>query len=179
MSGLGGTRQARILLAGLLVSGSMAGCEYATERDTPTDAVSPATRRPPQPADDPALAARIASNRTKLDQLLGGAPATGLVLADSVLVGGQSMGSSKTGQVPAAGQYTVTFACVGAPDAQLTVSQANQGGSEIVETAFDCGEVSEHAAKLERGPIQARLLRLESGHPSGAVAGFRITSRGR
>ena len=179
MSGLGGTRQARIIWAGVLVCGSIAGCEYATERDTPADAVSPAARRPARPAEDPALAARIASNRAKLDQLLGSAPATGVVLADSVLVGGQSMGSSRTGQVPAAGHYTLSFACVGAPDAQLTVSQVNQAGSEIVDTAFDCGEVSERVAELKRGPIQAHLLRLESGQPSGAVAGFRITSRGR
>jgi hypothetical protein len=171
-----------MLLAGLLVSAglaaSLAGCEYATERDTPADAVSPATNRTPQPAVDPALAARIASNRAELDRLFGSAPATGLILADSSLVGGRSIGSSKTGRVPAAGHYTVMFACVGAPDAQLMISQEDLA-SPALETSFDCGEATEHMVELKRGPIQTRLLRNEPGQASGAVAGVRITSRGR
>lgn len=183
MSGFGGTRHARILLAGLLASGILAGCEYATERDTPAVAESPATASPatvraPRPAGDPGLAARISSNRAALDQLFGRAPATGLILADSALVGGQSLGSSRTGQVPAAGRYTVSFACIGAPDAQLSIHQESQGGSEALDTSFDCGDVTEQAVELTRGPIQARLVRVESGQPSGAVAGYRITARG-
>lgn len=103
---------------------------------------------------------------------------------DGLLVGGSgglgdtsSGGFSTSGTVTRTGQYKVRAACLGAPDAHLSVAQnARQGGTRL-ELSLDCGGVAEALVDLETGTVSATLVRHGGGVPgpgSGAVAGIRI-----
>lgn len=184
MSRLGGTRQGRcaqILLGAVLVVTGGTGCEYSTDAEAaPAAGASPVRTHPPrvpQPT-DPEQEALEASNRAELDRLLGVATPDTAVLADSGLIGGPGIGFSRTALVKTAGSYTVTAACVGAPDAQLTLSQDVQAG-DALDFSFGCAAVSTRVIKLQRGSLQTRLARPPSDKVSGAVAGVRITPKSR
>lgn len=76
-----------------------------------------------------------------------------------------------------AGQYKVTAACVGAPDAHLSVTQGARGGGSLLERSIDCGMLTEALVDLEPGTVSATLIRFGDGVPgpgTGAVAGIRI-----
>jgi hypothetical protein len=164
----------------VLVVTGVTGCEYSTDAEAaPAAGASPVRNHPPRvphPTGNPEQEALEASNRAELERLLGAAAPDTAVLADSGLVGGPGIGFSRNAQVKTAGSYTVTAACVGAPDAQLTLSQDAQPGLEL-NVSFDCAAVSTRVIKLQRGSLQARLARLPSDKVSGAVAGVRVTPR--
>jgi hypothetical protein len=183
MSRFGGNRQGRcgkILLAAVLLVAGVTGCEYSTGGDAAPPPgprlVTTQAPRVPHPTENPEQEALEAGNRAKLERLLGAAAPATAVLADSGLVGGPGIGFSRNAQVKTAGSYTVTAACVGAPDAQLTLSQDVQAG-DALDLSIDCAAVSTRVIRLHRGPLLARLARLPSGSVSGAVAGVRVTPR--
>jgi hypothetical protein len=83
--------------------------------------------------------------------------------------------------VPAAGQYTVTAACVGATGAKIFVGQEHPGASfQPVELTFDCARTTSHVITLQQGYVFAHLFLPGPGDTpwTGAVGGVRITGTG-
>ncbi|WP_427129351.1 hypothetical protein [Pseudarthrobacter sp. S9] len=106
------------------------------------------------------------------------APST-LLIGGSGSIGGAagSGGFSSSARAADAGTYTVTVACVGAPDARLFLQQDPRSGGDRLELAFDCAAVAQETVELEAGPVTATVMRFNgggSGPGTGAVAGIRI-----
>jgi hypothetical protein len=176
------TVRAALLLAVAAAATALAGCEYADDVGlAPAASGGPARSypaRPPLPARDPELLAAETRNLSELGAMLGDAP-DGLLVGGSGGLGDTSGGGfSTSGTVTRTGEYKVSAACLGAPDAQLSVTQnARQGGTRL-ELSLDCGSVSEALVNLETGTVSASLLRYGGGVPgpgTGAVAGIRIS----
>lgn len=185
MSATGGmhwTCRAAGLLAAAAVAAGLAGCEYADDVETPAAASSAPSRsypaRAPLPTRDPELVAAETRNLLELGAVLDGSP-EGLLFGGSGGIGDTSSGGlSTSGLVRRAGQYKVTAACVGAPDAHLSVTQGAREGGTLLELSLDCGSAAEALVDLLPGSVSAHLVRYGGGVPgpgTGAVAGIRIS----
>lgn len=105
-----------------------------------------------------------------------------------MLIGGAggvgNVGLTTSAPVTEAGRYAVTAACIGAPGAQLTVTQgARQGGtaSTLLELNLECGGVAGAEVDLETGSVPAHVVQVPEGSVDagiGAVAGVRISGSG-
>ena len=174
--GMHRTRRAAALLAVTAVG--LAGCQYADDVGPAPAAASPSARshpaRAPLPTRDPQVEAAEDRNLLELTTVLDGR-------AEDFLFGGSggigetpSAGFATSGPVRKAGQYKVTAACVGAPDAHLSVTQGARGGGSLLERSIDCGRLTEALVDLEPGTVSAHLIRFGDGVPGpgkGAVAG--------
>jgi hypothetical protein len=174
-------RRAAALLSGLLLAVGVASCEYVDAGDpTPTaggSAERSNTPKGPLPTKAPEVVALEASNFAELERILGAAPGA-VVLEDSGTVGGPAMGFNKNSRVKAAGAYAVTAACVGAPDAQLSLSQDSRTGGTPLEVTFSCSQASTRVVQLKPGYVSVRVMRFDPGSlpGTGAVAGVRIAA---
>ena len=170
------------LFAVAAMDASLAGCAYADDVGLSPSTAGPTARSAPagapMPARDPELVAAETRNLVELGVVLGGAPDGLLVGASSGLGGTGSGGFGTSSVVPRAGQYKVTAACVGAPDAHLSVIQGARQGGTLLERSLDCGVVTEALIDLWPGTVSAHLIRYGDGAPgpgTGAVAGVWIS----
>lgn len=190
MSAIGGTQCVRrwaLLLAVAAAAAVLAGCEYADDVDAPPSGATAqpartAPARAPLPTRDPKLDAREATNTAELERLLGAVPET-MLLGRTGTIGGAGSAGGFNSSVRAAdaGPYTVTVACVGAPDAQLFLRQDGRNGGAHLELTFDCEAATQQTVELEAGPVEAGVMRYNGGGSrpgNGAVAGFRIVPAG-
>lgn len=184
MSATGGMHRAgraALLLGVAAAAAGLTGCEVADDVGLSPGAAGPSARsypaRAPLPTRDPELVAAEARNLSELEAMLG-SPET-LVFGGSGGLGGTSSGGHATsGIITLAGQYKVTAACVGAPDARLSVIQGARQGGTLLERNLDCGSVAEALVDLVPGTVSAHLIRYGGGVPgpgTGAVAGVRIS----
>ena len=93
-----------------------------------------------------------------------------------------SGGFSVSSKVVRAGRYEVSAACVGAPDAHLSVFQGAREGGTLLVRSLDCGIATGALLDLESGEVSAHLVRYGGGAPgpaTGAVAGIRISFYGQ
>ena len=185
MSATGGTRwkvRVALLLAAASVAAGLAGCEYADDVGPSPAGASPSARsspvRAPLPARDPEVVAAETRNLLALAAVLD-ASQDGPFLGGSGGIGDTSSGGlSASGKVSRAGQYKVSAACIGAPDAHLSVIQGAREGGTLLERSLDCGSVTEALLDLDTGDVSAHLVRYGGGVPgpsTGAVAGIRIS----
>ncbi|MDZ4089672.1 MAG: hypothetical protein U1D68_00470 [Arthrobacter sp.] len=178
MVATGGTHwtvRAALLLAAGSVAAGLAGCAYAADDVGPPTAGPSAHSDTPLPTRDPELVAAQTRNLLEVQALLGGPP-------DRLLIGGSGGlgdsgggGLSTSGIVTRAGQYKVTAACVGAPDAHLSVHQSPRQGSiqggTLLERSLDCGDVAEALVDLVPGTVSANLIREGDGGPGSGGPG--------
>jgi hypothetical protein len=175
------TRSTAALLAVAAVAGGLAGCEYADDVGEPPAASSTPTRshpaRAPLPTRDPEIVAAESRNLAELGNVLDGASGGYLFGGSGGIGDTASAGFATSGPVRQAGQYKVTAACVGAPDAHLSVTQGARGGGTLLERGIDCGTLAEALVDLVPGTVSAHIIRYGDGVPgpgTGAVAGIRI-----
>lgn len=143
---------------------------------TPTAGPAPVTG-PSQPYTDPEVLEREVKNYAVLDRLLKAAPKP-VFLSDVGPLDGPVRGFGKTEKVPAAGQYTVTAACVGASGAKVAIGQEHPGAPfRPVELSLDCAKATSHVIALQEGYIFAHLLLPSPGDTpwTGAVGGVRVS----
>lgn len=143
---------------------------------TPTAELGPVTG-PPKPYADPQVLEREVKNYAELDRLLRAVPGP-VILSDVGPLDGPVRGFGKTEKVPAAGQYTVTAACVGASGAKVAVGQEHPGAPfRPVELALDCVGATSHVIAVQQGYIFAHLLLSSPGDTpwTGAVGGVRVS----
>ncbi|MDQ0756211.1 hypothetical protein QFZ61_002198 [Arthrobacter sp. B3I4] len=92
---------------------------------------------------------------------------------------GPVRGFGATAEVPVAGQYTVTAACVGAASAKVSVGQEHPGAPfQPVELALSCRGATTHVVlSLQQGYVFAHLVLAGPGDTpwTGAVGGVRVT----
>lgn len=191
MSATGGMRRTRrtaVLLAVAAVAAGLAGCEYADdveELPAASSASSAPARSSPAmaalPTRDPELVAAETRNLLELDAVLDGSPED-FLFGGSGGIGDTSRGGLPTsGLVKRAGQYKVTAACIGAPDAHLSVTQGARQGGTLLELDLECGSTAEALVDLLPGSASAHLVRYGDAVPgpgTGAVAGIRISFSG-
>jgi len=164
-------RGAALLLAVAAGAAGLAGCEYTDDVTDPTSAPT-RTRRPappPPPPVDPGLAEAEQRNLDKLEAVLGTRPG-GIVLGGTGGIGGSGFRISKPA-VPK-GTYTLTAACIGAPNGLLTVSQDGLRGGGRAEMSLDCGAAKTTRVELSAGPVQIQGFRPGTDAAAGEVAGF-------
>lgn len=164
-------RGAALLLAVAGAAAGMAGCEYPDDVTDPTPAPTRAARQArslPPPA-DPGVASAEQRNLGKLEAVLGTRPG-GLVLGGTGGIGGSGFRISAAA-VPK-GTYTLTAACIGAPNALLTVSQDGLRGGGRAEMNIDCGAAQTTRVELRAGPAQIQGLRPGTDAAGAEVAGF-------
>ena len=188
MSATGGmhwTRRTALLLTAGAVAAGLAGCEYADDVG-PSPAAAGASGRSspasaPLPTRDPELVAAEARNLLELEAVLDGAQ-DGPFFGGSGGIGDTSSGGfSVSSKVVRAGRYEVSAACVGAPDAHLSVFQGAREGGTLLVRSLDCGIATGALLDLEPGDVSAHLVRYGGGAPgpaTGAVAGIRISFYG-
>lgn len=181
MVATGGTHwtvRAALLLAAGSVAAGLAGCAYAADDvglPPSGQSAQPYPEGAPMPTRDPELVAAQTRTLLEVQALLGGPP-------DGLLVGGSGGlgdsgggGLSTSGIVTRAGQYKVTAACVGAPDAHLSVHQSPRQGSiqggTLLERSLDCGDVAEALVDLVPGTVSANLIREGDGGPGSGGPG--------
>jgi len=165
-----------------------AGCAYEypeTQRTptagsgpvyTPTVGPVPATGVP-KPYSNPQVLAREAKNYAELDRLLGALPEP-FLLSDVGPLDGPLRGFGSTEKVSAAGQYTVTAACVGASGAKVAVGQDHPGAPfRPAELSLDCAGATSQVIALQQGYVFAHLVLPGPGDTpwTGAVGGVRVT----
>ncbi|MFF2243388.1 hypothetical protein ACFVTM_04315 [Arthrobacter sp. NPDC058130] len=165
-----------------------AGCayEYSESARTPTAGSGPVytpTADPvpatgaPKPYSNPQVLAREAKNYAELDRLLGALPEQ-FLLSDVGPLDGPLRGFGSTEKVSAAGQYTVTAACVGASGAKVAVGQEHPGAPfRPAELSLDCAGATSQVIALQQGYVFAHLLLPGPGDTpwTGAVGGVRVT----
>ncbi|SDL72301.1 hypothetical protein SAMN04487916_11379 [Arthrobacter sp. ov407] len=166
-------RSAALLLAVACTAAGLAGCEYKDDVTDPTAAPTRAGRptRSLTPPVDPGLAEAEQRNLGELEAVLGTRPA-GLVLGGTGGIGGSGFRNSAAA-VPK-GTYTLTAACIGAPNALLTVSQDGLRGGGRAEMNLDCGAAETTRVELRAGPVQIQGFRPGTDPAAGEVAGFWI-----
>ena len=143
---------------------------------TPTADLAPVTGAP-KPYSDLHVLEQEAKNYAELDRLLRTSPGP-VLLSDVGPLDGPVRGFGKTEKVPAAGQYTVTAACVGASGATVFVGQEHPGAPfRPVELALDCAGVSSQVIALQQGYVFAHLSLPGPGDTpwTGAVGGVRVS----
>ena len=171
----------------LLVSvAGTAGCSYdypdpahtpAAETDgtaTPERSLTTETATGPV---DPLVLERQVGSYQDLDRLLKAVPGPVLLFQEGPL-DGPARGFGTTEQVPAAGQYTVTAACIGAPNATIFIRQENPKVTLWpVELTVNCPGAASQVITLQQGYVSAHLsLPIPGDTPwTGAVGGVRVT----
>ena len=188
MSATGGmhrTRRTAVLLVAAAVAAGLAGCEYADDVGAlPAASSSPTPSyraRAPLPTRDPAIVAAESGNLLELGAVLDGSSEDYLFGGSGGIGGTSSAGFSTSGPVRQAGQYKVTAACVGVPDAHLSVTQGAREGGTLLELNLDCGSAAEALVDLVPGSVSAHVTHYGRGAPvpgTGAVAGIRIGFNG-
>ncbi|MBB6405325.1 hypothetical protein [Arthrobacter sp. AZCC_0090] len=185
MAGHGGTRIVAVLLSGLLLALGMFGCEY-TDAGDPQRAAAPTRSsqpRAPLPTKDPATLTLEANNLVAAKELLGQGSGA-VILEDSGTVGGAVSGVNKSARVEDAGPYTVTAACIGAPEVHLVIAQDPLTGLAPQDETFDCSAPYARVVQLQPGPVtvQVQVVRANSGNSTsagaGEVAAVRIAANG-
>lgn len=180
-----GTRRRLAFPLCLLVAGAT-GCSY----DYPDPGITPTaaedrldTTDPPLMAEsaagpsDPLVLQREARNYQYLDALLKAVPGPVLLFQEGPL-DGPSRGFGTREQVPAAGQYTVTVACVGGANATVFLRQEHPTVTLWpVELTVDCPGTTSQAITLQQGFVSAHLSLPGPGDTpkTGAVGGVRVT----
>lgn len=162
----------------LIPAGVLTGCtyNYAEPARTPTAAPTPATAAL-QPYGDFEILEREAENYAELYRLLRAAPGPVLLFEVGPL-DGPVRGFGTMSEVQAAGQYTLTAACVGATGAKVAVGQEHPGAPfRPVELALDCAGATSQVIALEQGYVFAHLVLPGPGDTpwTGAVGGVRVT----
>jgi len=186
MSAAGGThrarRAARLLAAAVLAAAGLTGCEYADDVGAlPAASSAPSRSHPargPLPTRDPEVVAAESRNLLELGTVFEGSPEDFLVSGSGGIGDTPSQGFATSGPVIQPGQYKVTAACVGAPDAHLSVTQGAREGGTLLERSIDCGSLAEALVDLVPGTVSAHLFRYGGGVPgpgTGAVAGIRVS----
>jgi hypothetical protein len=158
--------------------GGTAGCAYQYNEPpyTPTTTPAPAAESP-VPYVDPLVLEREVQNYAELDLLLKAAPGPVLLFEEGPL-DGPVRGFGTMAKVPAAGQYTVTSACVDASGATVSIGQEHPGAPfQPVELALDCTEATSRIIPLDQGYVFAHLvLPTPDASPwTGAVGGVRVS----
>ena len=164
-------RRAALLLAVAGTAAGLAGCEYPDDVSEPTAAPTRAGRpaRSLPPPADPGITTAEKRNLAELEAVLGTRPG-GLVLGGTGGIGGSGFRNSAAA-VPK-GTYTLTAACIGAPNALLTVSQDGLRGGGRAEMNLDCGAAETTRVELRAGPVQVQGFRPGTDPAAGEVAGF-------
>ncbi|MFF2347061.1 hypothetical protein [Pseudarthrobacter sp. NPDC058119] len=129
------------------------------------------------PTPDPVVLEREGRNYQELDGLLKSVPGPVLLFQEGPL-DGPARGFGTIEQVPAAGRYTVTAACVGGSNAKIFVRQENPKVTLWpVEFTVDCPGVTSQVITFQEGYVSAHLsLPGPADTPwTGAVGGVRIT----
>ena len=164
-------RRAVFLVAALLAAG-LAGCEYA-------DDVGPAPSATGRTGDsvvtpvpllsvDPELMAELDRNMATLDLAMVEVP-VGLAGA----AGGISKGGLEfTTSVTETATYKVTAACIGAPEARLSVRSASS--DTLLEITTPCAELFSRDIELRPGPLTVRLAAVGDGYLQAASGVVRI-----
>lgn len=187
MSATGGmhrTRRTAVLLVVAAVAAGLAGCEYADDVGEPPPVSAAPSRsypaRAPLPTRDPEVVAAETRNLLELGNVLFGSSEAYLFGGSGGIGGAGTGGFATSGPVRQAGQYKVTAACVGAPDAHLSVTQGAREGGTLLERSIDCGSAAEALVDLVPGTVSAHLIRYGGvpGPGTGAVAGIRISFSG-
>jgi hypothetical protein len=166
-------RGAALLLTVACTAAGLAGCEYPDDVTEPTAAPTRASRQArslPPPA-DPGVATAEKRNLDDLGAVLGARPG-GIVLGGTGGIGGS--GFRLSAEAVPKGTYTLTAACIGAPNALLTVSQDGLRGGGRAEMNLDCGATETTRVELRAGPVQVQGLRPGTDAGAGEVAGFWI-----
>ncbi|MFF1879936.1 hypothetical protein ACFVVC_00525 [Pseudarthrobacter sp. NPDC058196] len=176
-------RRPALALCLLAPVGGAAACsyDYPDPAHTPiTEPDTTATARPSQSAarpPDPLVLERGVRNYQDLDGLLKAVPGDVLLFQEGPL-DGPARGFETTEQVNAAGEYTVTAACVGAPHAKIYIRQENPKVTLWpVELTVDCPGSTSQVITLQQGYVSAHLsLPAPGATPwTGAVGGVRVT----
>ncbi|GGI01391.1 hypothetical protein GCM10007170_40720 [Arthrobacter liuii] len=164
----------------------VAGCsyDYPDPRTTPivqderpaiTDP-SLTTESATEPA-DPQVHQREVRNYQDLDTLLNAVPGPVMLLREGPL-DGPARGFGGKEQVPAAGQYTVTAACVGAASATIFIRQEHPTVTLWpVELTVNCPGSASQVITLQQGYVSVHLSLPSPGDTpwTGAVGGVRMT----
>lgn len=176
------SRPPMIPLCVLALVAALAGCSY----DYPDPAgtlTAGAQTEPPPPTDfatrptDPLVLEREVRNYQDLDKILKAASGPVLLSQEGPL-DGPARGFGTTEPVPAAGEYTVTIACVGALDAKVFIRQENpQVTLWPVELTVECPGSTSQVITLQQGYVSAHLSLPGPGDTpwTGAVGGVRVT----
>ncbi|MFE4544262.1 hypothetical protein [Arthrobacter sp. NPDC056727] len=130
-----------------------------------------------KPYSDPRVLEQEARNYAELDRLLGASPEPA-ILSDVGPLDGPLRGFGSTEMVPAAGQYTVTAACIGASGAKVAFGQEHPGAPfRPMELAMDCAGATSQVVALQQGYVFAHLLLPDPGDTpwTGSVGGVRVT----
>ncbi|MGF9646367.1 hypothetical protein AAIH32_00200 [Pseudarthrobacter oxydans] len=166
----------------LIPLGGMTGCSYDYPEpepvNTPTADPAPATTSLPRYKSGQVLK-QEARNYAELERLLR-TPGT-VLLSDVGPLDGPDRGFGTFEKVPAAGQYTVTAACVGAAGAKVFVGQEHPGAPfQPVELELDCAEATSQVIALQQGYVFAHLFLPSPGDTpwTGAVGGVRVSGTG-
>lgn len=170
----------------LVTAAGTAGCSY----DYPDPAHAPAAEADrtaaPEPSrmtasatrpTDPLVLEREARNYQDLDSFLLAVQGPVLLFQKGPL-DGPGRGFGTTEEVPAAGTYTVTAACVGAANAKVFIRQENPKVILWpVELTVDCPGSTSQVITLQQGYVSAHLSLPAPGDApwTGAVAGVRVT----
>ena len=144
--------------------------------NTPTSDPAGVTASP-QAYIDPLVLEREVENYAELDRLLKAVPGPVLLFEEGPL-DGPARGFGAMAEVPAAGQYTVTAACVGAIGATVSVGQEHPGAPfQPLDLALDCAGATSQVIALEQGYVFAHLVLPGPGDTpwTGAVGGLRVT----
>lgn len=165
----------------LIAAGGTAGCayEYIESAHSPTPSPSRVAESP-APYIDPLVLEREVGNYAELDRLLKAVPGPALLFEEGPL-DGPVRGFGTMAKVPAAGQYTVTTACVGGSGAAVSVGQEHPGAPfQPMELSLDCAGAISRVIPLEQGYVFAHLVLPAPGNTpwTGAVGGVRITGPG-
>jgi hypothetical protein len=160
-----------------------AGCSYdypdpAHIADTEADGTATAgpTESSARPT-DPLVLEREVRNYQDLDGLLKAIPGDVLLFQEGPL-DGPARGFGITEQVAAAGDYTVTAACIGAPNAKIFIRQENPKVTLWpVELTVDCPGSTSQVITLQQGYVSVHLSLPTPGDTpwTGAVGGVRVT----
>jgi hypothetical protein len=142
----------------------------------PTTAPDASAASPPVYV-DPLVLEREVKNYGELDRLLKAVPGPAILFEEGPL-DGPVRGFGAMEKVPAAGEYTVTAACVGATGAKVSVGQEHPGAPfQPLELALDCAGAASKVIELEQGYVFAHLVLPGPGDTpwTGAVGGVRVT----
>lgn len=165
----------------LVLLGGITGCsyDYPEPERTPTAGASPATISV-HPYNNMQILEQEADNYAELGRLLRTSPGP-VLLYDVGPLDGPLRGFGKFEEVPAAGQYTVTAACVGASSAKIFIGQEYPGAAfQPVELTLDCAGATSQVMAFQQGYVFAHLFLPGPGDTpwTGAVGGVRVTGTG-
>jgi hypothetical protein len=126
---------------------------------------------------DPLVLQHQVRNYQDLDALLKAVPGP-VLLSQKGPMDGPARGFGGREQVPAAGQYTVTVACVGAAKATIFIRQEHPTVTLWpVELTVDCPGTTSQVITLQKGYVSTHLSLPSPGDTpwTGAVGGVRVT----